>query len=79
MKKIFSAVLASFFLVSVVYAELTELEKAKIAFSDASINLEIAQGRYNEAKAKLIQELQKPPVIMKQKLEDPNEPIVEDK
>ena len=40
---------------------LTELEKAKIAYSDASINLEIAQGKYNEAKAKLIQELQKPP------------------
>lgn len=39
---------------------MTPLEQAKIAFSDASINLEIAQGRYNEAKTKLVQELNKP-------------------
>ena len=41
---------------------MTDLEKAKIEFSDASINLEIAQGRYNEAKAKLIQEMRRPPL-----------------
>jgi hypothetical protein len=39
---------------------MTSLEQAKINFSDASINLEIAQGRYNEAKQKLIVELNKP-------------------
>ena len=44
---------------------MTELEKCKIDFSDASINLEIAQGRYNEAKAKLVNEMRKPPVITK--------------
>jgi hypothetical protein len=38
----------------------TDLELAKISFSDASINLEIAQGKYNEAKQKLIAELHKP-------------------
>jgi hypothetical protein len=41
---------------------MTDLEKAKIAFSDASIGLEIAQARYNEAKQKLIAELNKPKV-----------------
>jgi len=39
---------------------MTDLEKAKIAFSDACISLEIAQGRYNEAKNNLVKELQKP-------------------
>jgi len=39
---------------------MTDLEQAKIAFSDASINLEIAQGKYNEAKKNLIAELNKP-------------------
>lgn len=36
---------------------MTELEQAKIAFSDATIALEIAQGKFNEAKQRLIQEL----------------------
>lgn len=39
---------------------MTPLELAKIAFSDASINLEISQARYNEAKQKLVIELNKP-------------------
>ena len=39
---------------------MTDKEKAKIAFSDASINLEIAQAKYNEAKKNLITELNKP-------------------
>jgi len=38
---------------------MTDLEKYKIAFADASIALEIAQGRYNETKMKLANELQK--------------------
>lgn len=36
---------------------MTTLEQAKIAFSDATIALEIAQGKFNEAKQRLIQEL----------------------
>ena len=40
---------------------MTDLEKAKIAFADATVALEITQARYNEAKIKLAQELQKPP------------------
>ena len=39
---------------------MTDLEKVKIAFSDASIALEIATNRYNEAKKILITELNKP-------------------
>jgi outer membrane protein TolC len=38
----------------------TDLEQAKVAFADASIQLEIAQGKYNEAKQKLVIELNKP-------------------
>jgi hypothetical protein len=62
MKKLL-VVMVVLLVTSFAYAELTELEKAKIAYSDANINLEIAQGRYNEAKTKLIQELQKPSVV----------------
>jgi outer membrane protein TolC len=39
---------------------MTDLEKAKVAFADASIRLEIAQGQYNEAKGKLVAEMNKP-------------------
>lgn len=39
---------------------MTSLEQAKIAFSDAAINLELAQSQFNKAKATLISELQKP-------------------
>ena len=39
---------------------MTDLEQKKIIFADASIALEIAQGRYNEAKQALVMELQKP-------------------
>ena len=38
---------------------MTDLDKAKIAFANESINLEIAQGKYNEAKQRLVQELHK--------------------
>ena len=47
---------------------MTDLEKAKIDFSDASINLEIAQGKYNEAKARLVRELNKPPALVPKEL-----------
>jgi hypothetical protein len=41
---------------------MTDLENAKILFAEVSINLELAQGRYNEAKQKLIVELNKPAI-----------------
>jgi hypothetical protein len=46
---------------------MTPLEQAKVNFSDASISLEIAQARYNEAKQALIREMQKPPVVEENK------------
>lgn len=45
---------------------MTELEKAKLAFADASIRLEISQGQYNEAKQRLVQEMNKPPAEKKE-------------
>ena len=39
---------------------MTDLEKFHIAHSQATIALEVAQIRYNEAKKALVEELQKP-------------------
>ena len=39
---------------------MTKLEELKILYAEASINLEIAQGKYNEVKQKLVAELHKP-------------------
>ena len=36
---------------------MSELDKLKIAFANASIQLEIAQGQYNQIKAQLVQAL----------------------
>ena len=38
---------------------MTDLEKAKIGFSDASVELELAQSKYSKAKQTLVQELNK--------------------
>ena len=40
---------------------MTRLEELKIAFADASIQLEISQSQYNQVKQALIAELNKPP------------------
>jgi len=53
---------------------LTELEMAKLAFSDASINLEIAQGQFNQAKQRLVQFLRRPPMPMPRPKPAPEKP-----
>jgi len=39
--------------------EMTELDKLKIAYTDAALGLEIAQNRFGEARKKLLAELAK--------------------
>lgn len=38
---------------------MTELEKAKIAYSDATINLEVAQNVHRDARAKVVDAINK--------------------
>jgi len=44
-----------------VTCKVSDLDRAKIAFSDAVIGLEIAQGKFNEKKANLVRLLNTPP------------------
>ena len=39
---------------------MTEIENAKVTFADATINLEVAQLRFNDAKQELVKAINKP-------------------